>query len=50
MDENGNQVGPMKGGIVIFAAGNDDSDRDAYPAQYEKVLSVDVYKRQQQYG
>lgn len=22
-DENGNQTGPMKGGIVIFAAGND---------------------------
>ena len=40
LDENGNQVGPMKGGIVIFAAGNDDSDRDAYPAKYEKVLSV----------
>lgn len=40
MDENGNQVGPMKGGIVIFSAGNDDSDRDAYPAKYEKIVSV----------
>ncbi len=40
LDENGNQVGPMKGGIVIFAAGNEDKDYTAYPASYEKVLSV----------
>lgn len=40
MDENGNQVGPMKGGIVIFAAGNENKDYTVYPAQYEKVLSV----------
>lgn len=26
VDENGNQTGPMKGGIVIFAAGNDNQD------------------------
>ena len=40
IDENGNQVGPMKGGIVIFAAGNEDDDYLAYPASYQKVLSV----------
>lgn len=39
-DHNGNQTGPMKGGIVIFAAANEDSDYKAYPASYEKVLSV----------
>ena len=39
-DKNGNQVGPMKGGIVIFAAGNEDSDYKAYPAAYGPVLSV----------
>ncbi len=39
-DENGNQTGPMKGGIVIFAAGNDDRNYMAYPACYEQVLSV----------
>lgn len=26
IDEDGNQVGPMKGGIVIFAAGNENQD------------------------
>lgn len=40
MDENGNQTGPMKGGIVIFAAGNDNKDYLAYPPAYDKVLSV----------
>ena len=30
----------MKGGIVIFAAGNEDDDYLAYPASYQKVLSV----------
>ncbi len=40
VDENGVQVGPMRGGIVIFAAGNDERDYKSYPACYEKVLSV----------
>ena len=40
VDEDGNQVGPMKGGIVIFAAGNDDRNYLAYPACYDQVLSV----------
>jgi len=26
-----NQIGPMRGGIVIFAAGNDDSNAQHYP-------------------
>ncbi len=41
-DNNGNQLAnsPMKGGIVIFAAGNDDKDFKSYPAMYEKVVAV----------
>ena len=39
VDEHGNQEGPMKGGIVIFAAGNDNLPL-AYPACYEKVVAV----------
>ena len=38
-DPDGNQVGPMKGGLVIFAAGND-AVTMAYPAAYDKVISV----------
>ena len=40
MDEDGNQTGPMRGGIVIFAAGNENKDYLCYPAAYDKVLSV----------
>lgn len=40
MDENGNQVGPMAGGIVIFAAGNDASEEISYPASDPQVVSV----------
>jgi len=40
MDETGKkQVGPMAGGIVIFAAGNDNSETP-YGTAYEKILSV----------
>lgn len=39
LDENGNQIGPMKGGIAIFAAGNESEDL-AYPAAYDKVIAV----------
>lgn len=39
LDENGNQVGPMKGGLAIFAAGNESEDL-CYPAAYEKVMAV----------
>lgn len=41
-DNQGNQLpnSPMKGGIVIFAAGNDDQDYLSYPSAYEAVVSV----------
>ncbi len=38
-DENGNQVGPMAGGVVFFAAGNDNQN-SCYPAEYESVIAV----------
>ena len=37
-DENGNQVGPMAGGVVIFAAGNE--DRDYGSSDYEGMIAV----------
>lgn len=40
LDENGEQEGPMAGGIVIFAAGNDASDELCYPASDPGVISV----------
>jgi surface protein len=40
MDEMGNQIGPIRGGIVIFSAGNDDSDENYYPGFYDPVLAV----------
>ena len=39
MDASGNQVGPMAGGIVIFAAGNSGWAHDPI-GKYEPVLSV----------
>ncbi|MBQ3659665.1 MAG: S8 family serine peptidase [Bacteroidales bacterium] len=39
-DRQGNQTGPMKGGLVIFAAGNEHSGSKVYPACYEEVLAV----------
>ncbi len=38
-DAKGNQVGPMAGGVVIFAAGNDGIANGA-PANYEPVIAV----------
>lgn len=38
-DKQGNQTGPMKGGVVIFAAGND-AWSIGWPAAYEKVIAV----------
>ena len=34
------QTGPMAGGVVIFAAGNENSYKPAYPAAYEPCISV----------
>lgn len=39
-DENGDQTGPMAGGILIFAAGNDSVSINAYPAMYDEVVAV----------
>jgi len=39
-DADGNQVGPMRGGIVIFAAGNSNSDAQYYPGYYAPTLAV----------
>ncbi len=38
LDENGNQVGPMAGGVVIFAAGNE--DRNVSSTDYEGMITV----------
>ena len=34
------QTGPMAGGVVIFAAGNENSGQTRYPAAYEPCISV----------
>lgn len=39
LDKNGNQTGPMKGGVVIFAAGNDGWSM-GWPAAYEPIVAV----------
>lgn len=41
-DENGKQRpdSPMKGGVVIFAAGNDGIEGDAFPGAYNQVVAV----------
>lgn len=41
-DKDGNQLpeSPMKGGVVIFAAGNDGQDYRCWPSAYEPVISV----------
>ena len=38
LDENGKQVGPMKGGLIIFAAGNEGKNTSS--SDYEKILAV----------
>lgn len=38
-DTRGNQVGPMAGGLVIFAAGNE-STNTSYPAQQDNAFAV----------
>lgn len=43
VDENGNQTGPMKGGIIIFAAGNESVSHLTFPAADDKVISVSSF-------
>jgi hypothetical protein len=38
-DIQGNQTGPMKGGLVVFAAGNEGWSHDC-PGEYERVVAV----------
>jgi subtilisin family serine protease len=39
-DVNGNQVGPMNGGVVIFAAGNSNISDPSYPGYYPTAIAV----------
>lgn len=39
-DENGNQTGPMKGGVIICAAGNNNSSAVQYPAADPRAIAV----------
>ena len=39
-DHHGNQTGPMKGGLVVFAAGNESTKSKVYPGAYSEVLAV----------
>lgn len=39
-DEEGNQTGPMKGGIIFFAAANDNTEMEYWPSAYESVIAV----------
>ncbi len=39
-DENGDPFGPMQGGIVFVAAGNDATDAEWYPGFYEPTFAV----------
>jgi subtilisin family serine protease len=39
-DVNGIQVGPMNGGVVIFAAGNNNISDPSYPAFYPTCIAV----------
>lgn len=38
-DENGNQTGPMKGGLMLFAAGNENTTT-CFPAEIDEVFAV----------
>lgn len=42
MDADGNQTGPMKGGLVLFASGNEGYKHDM-PAEYEPVVAVGAF-------
>ena len=43
IDETGKQVGPMKGGLVVFSAGNS-SWRWSTPASYSRVVAVGAFQ------
>lgn len=43
IDENGNQSGPMKGGIILFASGNEAVDYLSFPGADEKVVCVSAF-------
>lgn len=40
VDEHGNQTGPMKGGIILFASGNEGVNYMSFPGADDKVVSV----------
>lgn len=40
LDENGNQTGPMKGGLLIFAAGNESTPSVRMPAADPRTIAV----------
>lgn len=41
IDENGNQTGPMRGGLVLASAGNDGQEfEEYYPASLDNVMAV----------
>lgn len=42
VDADGNQTGPMKGGLVLFASGNEGFKHDS-PAEYEPVVAVGAF-------
>ncbi|MDR2130237.1 MAG: S8 family serine peptidase [Odoribacteraceae bacterium] len=39
-DAGGHQAGAMSGGLVLFAAGNDEKESEIVPAAYERVVAV----------
>lgn len=52
-DEDGNQIGPMKGGIIFVASGNEGKELQRYPATSEKVVAVsalDHYNQRAEYS
>ena len=43
-DDNGNQTGPIAGGVIIFAAGNDNSSTEGvYPSNMDEVVCVTAF-------
>ena len=41
-DADGNQTGPMKGGLILFASGNEGYTHDA-PSEYEPIVAVGAF-------